>query len=248
MRPGVGMAHGASGRGRRGQGGITLIELLAAMSIAAVVSAMVIASWIALSDSYGTTVRRGKAGDWARLGLSRMVREIRDAEQPPASIAEVAITRARPYYIVLYTTFNKPGNTAASLPPRLVMYRLYSTGELYRFHDADGDGSIAGVNITVESWPTVTFSLAERTTGEGAQLMTQNVVNASVPSTASPTALFTYLSYASDGTLTRASDVRGTTARGQIRAVELNLLVDLNPGKSPVYTHLRSTAQLRNAR
>lgn len=248
MRPGGDMANGEGGCGRRGQRGITLIELLAAMSVAAIISAMVIASWIALSDSYGNTVRRGKAGDWARLGLSRMVREIRDAEQPPASIAEVAIARARPYYIVLYTTFNKPGNTAASLPPRLVMYRLYSNGELYRFHDADGNGSFTGVNISVGSWPTVTFTLAERTTGEGAQLMAQNLVNASVPSTASPTALFTYVSYNSDGTLARDIDLRGTANRGQIRAVEINLLVDLNPGKSPVYTHLRSTAQLRNAR
>lgn len=248
MRPGGDMAdHGSQSRRRR-QRGITLIELLAAMSIAAVISAMIIASWIALSDSYANTVRRGKAGDWARLGLSRMVREIRDAEQPPASIAEVAVTRARPYYIVLYTTFNKAGNTSASLPPRLVMYRLYPNGDLYRFHDVDGNGSISGVNITVESWPTVTFALAERTTGEGAQLMAQNLVNASVPSTTSPTALFTYVSYASDGTLARDIDVRGTTARGQIRAVEINLLVDMNPGKSPVYTHLRSTAQLRNAR
>ncbi len=242
------MAHRADGQGRRAQRGITLIELLAAMGIAALLSAMIIASWIALSDSYANTVRRGKAGDWARLGLSRMVREIRDAEQPPATIAEVAITRARPYYIVLYTTFNKPGNTSSTLPPRLVMYRLYPNGELYRFQDVNGDGTIAGVNITVESWPTVTFSLAERTAGEGAQVMAENLVNASVPSAANPTALFTYLGYNSDGTLARDIDVRGTADRGQIRAVEINVLVDMNPGKSPVYTHLRSTAQLRNAR
>ncbi len=30
--------------------------------------------------------------------------------------------------------------------------------------------------------------------------------------------------------------------------MELNLLVDLNPGRSPVYTHMRTTAQLRNTR
>ena len=44
------------------------------------------------------------------------------------------------------------------------------------------------------------------------------------------------------------NDVRGIDNRGQIRAVEINLLVDMNPGKSPVYTHLRTTAQLRNTR
>jgi hypothetical protein len=104
------------------------------------------------------------------------------------------------------------------------------------------------VNDTAESWPSITFSLAERTSGEGAQLMASNVVNATTPSATSPTALFTYISYNADGTLAPQNDVRGTDNRAQIVAVEINLLLDLNPGKSPVYTHLRTTAQLRNTR
>jgi prepilin-type N-terminal cleavage/methylation domain-containing protein len=233
---------------RRGQRGITLIELLAAMTISLVISSLILTSWFALSGSYANTSKRGKTGDWARLTTARMVREIRDVEQPPAAIAEVGMVRARPYYIVLYTTFNEAGNTSADTPPRLVMYRLYSNGELWRFHDADGSGSIAGVDITLESWPAITFPLDERTTGEGGQQMVENVVNASNPSTASPTALFTYASYGDDGTFDTAIDVRGTTERAQIRAVEINLLLDMKPGKAPVYTHLRSTAQLRNTR
>jgi len=177
-----------------------------------------------------------------------MVREIRDVEQPPPAIAEGGIVRARPYYVVLFTTFNEAGNTSAALPPRLVMYRLYSNGELWRFHDADGSGSIAGVDITLESWPTITFPLDERTTGEGGQLMVENVVNGSNPSPDAPTALFTYASYDDDGTFDTAIDVRGTSERAQIRAAEINLLLDMNPGKSPVYAHLRATAQLRNTR
>ena len=233
---------------RRGQRGMTLVELLAAMAISTVIGAMIIVSWMALSSSYANTTKRGQTGDWARQSMARMVREIRDMEQPPASNAEVGIVRARPYYIVLYTTFNKPGNTAGSTPPRLVMYRLYANGELWRFHDADGNGTIGGVDITLESWPGISFPLNERTAGEGGQMMAGNLVNASNPSTASPTAVFTYVSYAADGTLNRSTDVRGTVERGQIKAVEINLLVDINPGKSPVYTHLRTTAQLRNAR
>lgn len=233
------------GPGRsRGQRGITLIELLAAMTISLVISSLILVSWFALSGSYANTTKRGKTGDWARVTTARMVREIRDVEQPPPAIAEVGIVRARPYYVVLFTTFNEAGNTSAALPPRLVMYRLYSNGELWRFHDADGVNGIDNVNITLET----SFPLAERTTGEGAQLMVSNVVNMSNPSTASPTALFTYASYEDDGTLDTAIDVRGTTERAQIRAVEINLLLDMNPGKSPVYTHLRATAQLRNTR
>jgi len=232
----------------RDQRGITLIELLAALSISLVISTLILISWFALSGSYANTTKRGKTGDWARVTSARMVREIRDTEQPPPTIAEVGLVRARPYYIVVYTTFNKDGNASAGTPPRLVMYRLYSDGELWRFHDADGDGSIDGVNITLESWPTITFPLAEQQTGEGAQLMVSDVVNGTTPSVASPTALFRYTGYDDDGTFVTATDVRGTTERSHIRAVEINLLLDMNPGKSPVYTHLRSTAQLRNTR
>ncbi len=244
--------HPGGRRDRRGAEGLTLVELLVAMTISVVIGAMVLVTWFALSDSYANTVRRGKAGDWARFALARMEREIRDLEQPPLEVTstEVGIVRARPYYIVLYTTFNKPGNTTATTRPRLVMYRLYSNGELWRFHDADGNGSIAGVNITQESWPQPTFALTERQTGEGGQLVAADLVNHRVasgePGWSQATPMFTYLSYASDGTLSRAHDVRGTGNRVSIRAVEIDLLVDLNPGRSPIHAHLRTTAQIRN--
>ena len=169
-----------------------------------------------------------------------MEREIRDAEQPPAAISEVAVVRARPYTIVLYTTFNKTGNALAATPPRLVMYRLYSNGELWRFQDVSDpiDNAITGVATSAESSPTVTFTLGERTSGEGAQLMASILLNCTTPSAASPTALFTYIYYNGDGTLAKATDVRGTDNRAQIRVVELNLLIDMNPGKSPVHAHL----------
>ena len=242
--------HGTanSGQFRRGQAGVTLIELLIGMTISLVITTLILVSWFALSGSYANTVKRGEADDWSRFAIARMEREIRDVEQPPASITEVGIVRAQPYSIVLYTTFNKAGNTSVATPPRLVMYRLYPNRELWRFSDVNGDGVISGVDINATSWPSDTYSLSERTTGEGAQLVTQNVVNASTPSTTAPTALFTYISYNADGTLGRQVAVQGMSARDNITAVEINMLIDLNPGKSPVYTHLRTTAQLRNTR
>ena len=227
---------------------MTLVELLVAMTISVLIGSMIIVSWMALTKSYANTVRRAEAGDFTRLAMARMEREIRDAEQPPASISEVAIVRARPYTIVLYTTFNKANNQLGTTPPRLVMYRMYSDGELWRFQDMDGVDGIVGVDPSAESWPSITFSLGERTSGEGAQLMASNLVNDTTPSASSPTALFTYVYYNANGTLGQSTDVRGTDERAQIRAVELNLLIDMNPGKSPVYTHLRTTAQLRNTR
>jgi prepilin-type N-terminal cleavage/methylation domain-containing protein len=230
----------------RAQRGMTLVELLAAMSISLVISAMIIMSWVALSGSYANTVRRGKATDFARLAMDRMQREIRDAEQPPDGVAETAIVRARPFYIVLYTTFNKTDSAAPTSPPRRVMYRLYrisGMGELWRFQDVDGNGEIENVALSLSA------PLAAREAGEGGQMLAKNVVNLSTPSTSNPTALFTYIYYGTDGSLvTDDHEVLGVDARAQIRAVEINLLIDMNPGKSPVYWHVRSTAQLRNTR
>lgn len=235
-----------SSRRRRAadQRGMTMIELLMAASISVIIGVMILLSWFALSRSYANTVKREKASDTARFALARMEREVRDVEQPDASSSEVAVVRARPYYIELYTTFNKAGNQFANIKPRLVMYRLYSNGELWRFQDTDTptDG-IQGVNETIDSG----FLLSERTAGEGAQRMAANVVNETTPS-GSSTPVFTYIYYNGDGTLAHQSDVRGTTNRAKIRAVEMNLLLDLNPGRSPVYSHLRTTAQLRNTR
>jgi type II secretory pathway pseudopilin PulG len=225
--------------------GMSLVELLLAMSVSLVITAMILVSWFALSRSYASTTKREKASDTTRFAMARMVREIRDVEQPPATVTstEVAVVRARPYYVEVYTTFNRPGNQFADVKPRLVMYRLYSDGELWRFQDLDdpSDG-IQGVAESAESG----FSLTEQTDGEGAQFMAANVVNETATSPA--TSLFTYIYYNDDGTLARVSDLRGTLNRAKIRAVEINLLLDLNPGKSPVYTHLRTTAQLRNTR
>jgi len=232
--------------GARGQRGMTLVELLVAMTITVVISGLIILSWVALSRSYANTVTRGKAGDFARLAIDRMEREIRDVEQPPTvigEVSEVAILRARPFSVVAYTTFNKAGNDLSSTPPRLVMYRLYSNGELWRFHDVNG-GGIAGVDIDQEPG----LSLSELTAGEGAQLMAPNLVNLSTPNATSPTPLFTYIYYNADGTLARYGSVVGTEKRALIRAVEINMLIDYNPGKSPTYAHLRTTAQLRNTR
>lgn len=235
--------HAAVGRAGN-QRGMTLVELLVALTISLVISAMLIMSWIALSSSYANTVRRGKASDFARFALDRMQREIRDAEQPPDGVSETAILRARQFSVVVYTTFNKAGNANPGTPPRQVMYRLYSDGELWRFQDLDGVGGIGNVDMATGG----PFNISEQVNGEGRQQIIKDVVNYTTPSAGSPTDLFQYIYYQADGSLTQSNKVLGTANRSQIRGVEMNLLVDLNPGKSPVHWHLRSTAQLRNTR
>jgi prepilin-type N-terminal cleavage/methylation domain-containing protein len=231
--------------------GMSLIELLVAMSIMGIVSTMLIGGWFALGNSYSYTVRSDKARDVARQAISRMEREIRDAQNRDNS-TEQTIVRARPFFIVLYTTFNDAQNEDPALRPRLVMYRLYSDGELWRFHDADADGALEGVSYNQpadHTWADLTlFSLSEQTSGEGAQLMCTSVVNGVVLTAGLPTPLFHYNSYAEDGEIEQSHMVFPATERAGIVAVQTDLLVDLNPKRSPVYTHLTTTAQLRNQR
>ena len=126
------------------------------------------------------------------------------------------------------------------------MFRLYPDGELWRFYDATTDGSIANVNMSSDDWPGNANPRAEQVNGEGARLLVKNVVNDKVPSTASPTSLFSYSYYEADGDLVQDTRVLGTENRRRVVSVQINLLVDLNPARSPIYTELQTSAQLRN--
>ena len=128
------------------------------------------------------------------------------------------------------------------------MYRLYPNGELWRFYDENGNGAIGGVDMSADGWPANPHVLAERTAGEGARLLVKDVVNDKVPSSSAPTPLFHYSYYQDDGELVQDTTVIGTANRRKVMAVQMNLLVDLNPAHSPIYTELQTTAQLRNQR
>ena len=86
--------HGAPRAPPCDQRGMTLIELLVATSISLVLGGMIIVRWWALTSSYASTVKRGKASDFARPAVA-MEREVRDAEQPPASVTETVASRGR---------------------------------------------------------------------------------------------------------------------------------------------------------
>jgi len=214
-----------------------------------VISAMILLSWFALSKSYSYSVTSNKARDNARQAIARLEREIRDAQGNEAT-TEVALVRARPRWIVVSTTFNDALNANPNTLPRLVMYRLYRDGELWRFHDANRDGVIAGVDMSPpDTWPAANpFNTAEQANGEGRTLLVKDVVNDKVPSVDNPTPLFRYSRYEADGSLVQDQVYLGSTNRGRVVAVQVNLMVDINPERSPIYTEFQTTAQLRNQR
>jgi len=235
------------------QSGITLMELLIGLIITSVISVMVVTAWLALSRSYSFSLSSNNARDAGRQAISRLAREVRDAQARP-NVDESAIVRARPRWILISTTFNEVGNDDPSLVPHLVLYRLYPDGELWRFEDLNLSGSIAGVDISVAETTNNLFSVDEQVNGEGATMLVKNVVNDRVAwdsdgdgATDTPsTPVFRHSRYLSDGSLEIQPSVLGTDNRNGIVAVEMRLLVDLNPSHSPVYADLVTTAQIRN--
>jgi prepilin-type N-terminal cleavage/methylation domain-containing protein len=250
---------GGIARKARSERGVTLMELLVVMIIASIVSTMVLMTWFALQKSFANTSTADNQRDTARQAMNHMVREIRDAEAQ-SSNNECAVARARAWWIEIYTTFNENGNTDPSQVPHLVLYRLYQDGTLWRFEDLNGDGVIANIDLNAND-PAVpnagagpNFSLQEETRGEGHQLISRNITNAvvpyrgSVPANNGTTPLFEY-SYIDDyGAYQLDPYVYNTDNRIRIMGVQIELLVDLNPEKAPVYADLLTTVQLRNSR
>jgi type II secretory pathway pseudopilin PulG len=226
------------------ESGLTLVELLVGMVVMLVLSSMMIMVYFALSGSFSYSAKSSTAREQAREALARMAREIRDAEALPDG-SEVAVVRARERWTEFYSTFNEAGNDDPSMTPHLVMYRLYQDKEIWRFEDQNGDGAIAGVNINPSS--ETTFSLTEQSGGEGRTLIVKNIVNYDT-TTPTPVPLFEYSYVDADGNITMSSYVYYPENRVRILNVQIHLLVDLNPGHSPVYADLQTSAQLRNQR
>ncbi len=204
---------------------MTLMELLMAMSIAAVVSGMIIMGWISLQNSYSYSVSSNKAREYARDGMSRMVREIRDAKGRSTTYP---VSSTAPDQMSFYSVFN---DVAAASDKATDVQSLVSYAAplvTYRYDAAS--------------------ETLYRKVGTGAERpLVQHVVNAKIAEGSDPTTpVFTYTYVNSSGTVVQATAVP-TSYLGQIRSVRVHLLVDLNPEHSPVYMDLVSTAELRNA-
>jgi len=214
---------------RRRESGITLVELLVVLVVMSILTTMIIGGWIALSNAYSFTTRSDKQRDAANQAISRMAREIRDA-QSVAGGATTPFVRAYPNEIRFYSTFNMAGAPDPTTVPRLTRFILRETdatmhvGTVFReFPGPDG------------AWDT----------GDDiSRPLVGNVVNLRVGED-----LFTYSAvdsatghmYQSDGTTTLVPAAR-------VQTVRISLRVDLNPGRSPNYMDITTTVQPRNVR
>jgi prepilin-type N-terminal cleavage/methylation domain-containing protein len=214
-----------------GQRGLTLLELLIAMTIMAVLSTMLIATWVALAGSFAHTTRSSDARDYARQAASRMERELRDAEAQVTTgpyKGRPAVLWASANEITFVTTFNRSGNDAPNAIPVAVRYYL-DNGTLYMQRDSQNVGAWGAARTVVP-----------------------HVVNGSVGASGS-TPVFSYTYVADDGSFVTARPADDSASltealRARIVSVSFTLLVDMNPGHSPAPMTLITTAQLRNQR
>jgi prepilin-type N-terminal cleavage/methylation domain-containing protein len=221
--------------GQRRQGGITLIELLVSMVILGIVTALLLVGWTSLQRSYASGVKRNNAQAETRDAVSRMSREIRDSQPsvlttPPSSPFTVATSTE----VDFYSAFNQPGQRTDGSGMgalRLTRFKLDTGGStaqktLYWQRDTNGSGAFDGSDRKI--------------------VLAQNVVNTSVPSTGSPTALFTYGYRGGTGDYLTATSM-ATADLAKIISVQIHLIVDVNLARTPTYAELQTTVRPRNA-
>jgi prepilin-type N-terminal cleavage/methylation domain-containing protein len=210
--------------GRSGHSGVTLVELVVAMAIMGVLSTMILVVWFSLQDSYAFTTRADRQREVARDAAARMVREVRDIQ---AQTGIDAVVVAKPDEFWFYSGFNLPNQLPAD-KPRATRYTYdSSTNTIYRQRDRSEDANQSPLD-------------------EPKVPVVANVVNDQIPK-GSSTPVFTYVVYDGTGTQVPMTTVTGS-AMQEILSVEIRVITDVNPGKSPVYFDLRTAAQPRNLR
>ena len=136
-------------RSSRSQQGITLIELLIAMTIMSILTAAIVGAWISLQSSYAYSVRSADARGTARDTMARMRREIRDAMTQPSTGLGPIVT-AENNHIQIMSAFN---NAGGDVQPVDYWYRATSaaTGNITRKRDSGAETIVAKNIVNVHN-------------------------------------------------------------------------------------------------
>ena len=220
--------------------GITLIELLVAMIILSVVTTMLVMGWVNMQRATAFTVQNNDARADARDALARMTVELRDAQPPTLQTATptpsptwTVFTVARPMETDFYSAYNvvNGGTPAASDGTGTAALRLtrfyLDAGSLMMQRDTDNSG---GFTPTDRTW-----------------VLARHVVNASVPSTSTPTPLFLYGYRDSDGDYLTTGNSDGSLGLSTIISVQIRVITDVSMRHTPTYIDLVTTVRPRNA-
>lgn len=227
------------GQKRTPQAGFTLIEILISIIILAVVSTMLVGTWIALQRSFEFTQADNTAASTGRDTLDRVSSELRDAQPCAASpTTPFCLSLTTPYVCdgydcTFYTPYNNANaqlNSGTGGQSATILTSIYldtsgtqSQKKLMMWRDLNGDG----VNDA----------------GDQTMQLANNVVN-SAASVARP--IFTYvLDTANNGTYSKTNSLSSANARAVV-AVNVEIVVDSNLNNRPTYVDFVSTVRPRN--
>jgi hypothetical protein len=216
---------------RNGEAGISLIELMIAMMLSLLVAGALFMGWNRLEWTYSFTEDDMQAQTQARSAMGEMVEYIRTGRIPdsaPHEYLNTVIPVARPELLAVWTDVSSDGNLD------LIRFRV-SEGvgglqELVREVSPDGDGVFDGASVRV---------------------VDRNIVNDLLPPGGNLddpdfNPLFRYAG--ADGQ-PLATDGSGQVLEpAKIRQVTIDLRIDIDPNRSPIYHQLTSVVQPRNLR
>jgi Tfp pilus assembly protein PilW len=233
---------------KRTQTGLTLIELLVAMGIAVIVSGVLVFMWLALTKSYTASARGSEAGELARDAVSRISREVRDAEPrdgyPAIRYFEALERVSAPSpgspsvaaYIEFTTSFNQSDNDQPLPVPVLTTYeyRIAADGDqtLHRLR-FDADGNEVRDDLVVTH---LVNYVRDDSTGEYVVQHESPSLDANLP----------LRCFYIDGDTGRPVVAANSTHQKDLSLVTVDLLVRMPGGKSPRATNLSTTIKLRN--
>jgi prepilin-type N-terminal cleavage/methylation domain-containing protein len=211
----------------RTQDGFTLIELLVTISIALIVLAATLNVLNVFTTDSQSMTERNAAQDQARLGIDRIVRQLRNIASPLAS--PKLLERATPYDIVFQTIGTPSGQNTQGI--ERVRYCIPADSN-------PGSASTEVMIAQVQTWSTSTIpavpwsSSACPDTNYPSTILVTGVTNRYQGRTDRPT--FAYNGGAAPSDLTT------------IDTVGLDLFVNPTPRLADAETELRSGAFLRN--
>jgi prepilin-type N-terminal cleavage/methylation domain-containing protein len=213
----------------RGQEGMTLIELLMAMAITTFVVMATISAFVAFHKNERVNRLANESQDEARLTLERLSSQLRNLASPTDNVPE-SVEKADPYDLVFLTV--DAVRPVGSLNARNIKRVRYCVGPV-----ANGKAVLIRQQQTWQvQLPPPAFSTTscdENGTGGWGKANTtiaaSDLVNTAV---SPPVPIFQY--------------TPGPSPLSAVSAIRADLMVDVNPGKSPAAVSLGTGIFLRN--
>jgi prepilin-type N-terminal cleavage/methylation domain-containing protein len=224
---------------RARQAGFTLVEILVSMIIMAIVSTMLVGTWISLQRSTEFAQADNTAASSGRDALDQVSCELRAAQPSTASpTTPFCLTLASPYVndkydCTFYSAYNNKNaalysgtnGEAAAILTSIYLDTSGTTAQkkLMMWRDLNNDG----VNDA----------------GDQTMLLANNVVSSTL---SAPKQIFQYvLDTNGNGVYTTADSVSASNYKAVV-AVNVELVIDINLNSRPTYVDFVSTVRPRN--